>query len=250
MHHDHIGIPKFIERGFSNNGKVYCYDLHQDKVYGTNIDRLGTKNNYYEDDVEKKLLAEGVEKEFSNFYNDFCGTINTDALINILNANTELVTQFFSFMFTRAKKTLETVNKESITSQLFGDLSHSDLLRVQSIINTNPLGIIGDNYKFFPLINFSNEHFINNSLGFGIMINKDKEISIVILLNRRLGILVSNNQEFGDSELFYIEPEGYKKAITINNCICKLEKNLGNGFIFGESKEIVEKYTEYIKKLV
>lgn len=27
MSHDHIGIPKFIEKGFSNDGKVYCYNL-------------------------------------------------------------------------------------------------------------------------------------------------------------------------------------------------------------------------------
>lgn len=27
MSHDHICIPKFIERGFSNDGKVYCYNL-------------------------------------------------------------------------------------------------------------------------------------------------------------------------------------------------------------------------------
>ena len=37
MSHDHIGIPKFLEQGFANDGKVYCYDLVRDKGYQTSI---------------------------------------------------------------------------------------------------------------------------------------------------------------------------------------------------------------------
>ena len=37
MSHDHIGIPKFLEQEFANDGKVYCYDLVRDKGYQTSI---------------------------------------------------------------------------------------------------------------------------------------------------------------------------------------------------------------------
>ena len=33
MSHDHVGIPKFIEKGFSDKEKVYVYNLMSDKVY-------------------------------------------------------------------------------------------------------------------------------------------------------------------------------------------------------------------------
>lgn len=105
MHHDYVGIPKFIQRGFSKDGKAYCYNLIKNKSYWTSIDRLGTEGNYFDDDVETDLLANGVESQFSVFYNKFCGTTDTNCMINLLKANKEMVTQFFSFMFSRAKKT-------------------------------------------------------------------------------------------------------------------------------------------------
>ena len=37
MSHDHIGIPKFLEQGFANGEKVFCYDLVRDKGYQTSI---------------------------------------------------------------------------------------------------------------------------------------------------------------------------------------------------------------------
>lgn len=43
MSHDHVGVPKFIENGFSNDGKVYCYNLKVDKSYYDSINKLGTK---------------------------------------------------------------------------------------------------------------------------------------------------------------------------------------------------------------
>lgn len=27
MSHDHVGIPKFLEQGFANREKVFCYNL-------------------------------------------------------------------------------------------------------------------------------------------------------------------------------------------------------------------------------
>lgn len=67
MSHDHIGIPRFIQNGFSDNGRVFVYDLIRDKQYSSSIDILGTKNNYYDEDVEKKILSSGVETQFGLF---------------------------------------------------------------------------------------------------------------------------------------------------------------------------------------
>ena len=38
------------------------------------ITHLGTQNNYYDDDVEKILLADDVDADFAEFYNSFCGS--------------------------------------------------------------------------------------------------------------------------------------------------------------------------------
>ena len=198
MANDHVGIPRFIEEGFANKKKVYKYDLIREKEYAESIDTLGTKNNYYDEDVEKELLARRIESRFAIFYNAFCKATNQHEMRVILDSNIELVEKFFSFMFLRAKKILETINKESITSKIFGNLDHSELLRIQTMINENPLEIIGKEYYFFPLINRSDLLFINNSIEFGIIIDREGQKSIVIPLNNKIAIFISNDSKLND----------------------------------------------------
>ena len=106
MSHDHVGIPKLIQHGFANEEQTYCYDIIRKKGYFCNIDRLGTENNYYDEDVEKDLLAKNVEYNFSLLYNDYCSSTDIDFMKRTLDNNVELIEQFFSFMYLRAKKAL------------------------------------------------------------------------------------------------------------------------------------------------
>ena len=241
MSHDHIGIPKFIEKGFSNNEKVYCYDLLNDKVYQTSIDRLGTKNNYYDKDVEKELLAKKIEYQFSLFYNDFCGTTDLDSMVSILKGNIKLVEQFFSFMFARSRKTLDIVNKNSLSSKELGNLSHSEFLKLNLGIQKNPLEMMGNEYQFYPLINFSSKIFINNSVGFCAIKSKNNNsiIAFFIPLNFRVGIFITNDDNFKNSNSIIIRPDETDKVDFLNNKICITEKEIGNGFIFGDNKELI-----------
>ena len=249
MSHDHVGVPKFIENGFSNNGKVYCYNLLKDNWYPTSTDKLGTENNYYDEDVEKKLLADSIEYEFSRFYNVFCFTTDTNFMASFLNRNIKLVEQFFSFMVMRSKKTLEIVNDSSLSSELLGDLDHSGLVRLSLAIKPNPLTTIGAEYQFYPLINFSAKHFLNNSVGFCTIENNASMTAIFIPLTSRVGIYITNDDNFHNSDYLFIKPDRNDKVDFINKKICKTEKEMGNGFIFGKNKELVPPYIDYIKKI-
>lgn len=142
MAHDHVAIPRFIEQGFSTNGKVFCYDLIHNKKYKHNIDRLGTENSYYDEHVEKEVLANGIENNFASFYKKFMMAKTLDEHWNLVDDNKDLIVKFFSFMFVRAKRTLEDINDKSIIAQIFGDFSHSTLLAIQNKLNMDPLKII------------------------------------------------------------------------------------------------------------
>ena len=249
MSHDHIGVPKFIEKGFSINNSVYCYNLINDKCYGNSIDRLGTKNNYYDEDVEKTLLANKIECQFSIFYNDFINAKTSDELVALVKNNNAVIEQFFSFMYLRSMKTLNEINKESITAKIFGDISHSELLRINSLINVNPFKIIGESYSFYPLLNLSSINFINNSVGYSILINQNEKISFFIPLTTNKGILITNNENLKNKEWTYIEKDALESIEHMNKTICRTEKVIGNGFIFGDAKVLVKSYIDYIKKI-
>lgn len=102
--HSHIGIPRIIEKGFSNNNQVSVFDTIRNSIYKASINRLGTKNNYYDEDVEKELLAKNVEKHFSEFYKNFCDSKNINEMQKVLNSSTEVIQYFLGFMFMRTKK--------------------------------------------------------------------------------------------------------------------------------------------------
>mgnify|MGYP004477902887 CR=1 FL=1 len=81
----------------------------------------------------------------------------------------------------------------------------------------------------------------------GIMINNNHEISFFIHLNFRVGILITNEKTLKDSDFTYIEPNETNKADLLNKIICNTEKVSGNGFIFGDSKEVIVPYISFIK---
>ena len=245
--HSHIGIPRIIEKGFSNNNQVSVFDTIRNSIYKASINRLGTKNNYYDEDVEKELLAKNVEKRFSEFYKNFCDSKNINEMQKVLNSSTEVIQYFFGFMFMRTKKTLDIINDKSPLSKICGNCSHSELLRIQTQIKSNPFLIIGENYYFYPIVNNSKILFINNSIGFGMNINSNKDISIIIPLNNNVAIFVSGILQNKDNNDFCIEEEN--KADSINKCIVMMEKIWENGFIFGKEEKMIKCYSEYYKTI-
>lgn len=247
MSHDHVGVPRFIEGGFSNNGRVYCYNLITDKIYPTNVERLGTENNYYEPDVEKELLAQSVEHPFSIFYNKFCSTCDPILMYKILDSNKQLVKKFISFMCLRSKQTLSRINETSYSSALFGNMSHSELLRINNLLNVDFLRMIDSGYSYHPLINFSKTHLINNSIGYGITEKDGKVTSFYVPLNIRVGIVIMGNNWTQEKSVKVIGPDNDEIAKHLNRIICRIETELGNGFIFSDDRKLLEHNAEYIR---
>ena len=124
-------------------------------------------------------------------------------------------------------KTLNEINKESITAKIFGDISHSELLRINSLINVYPFKIIGESYSFYPLLNLSSINFINNSVGYSILINQNKKISFFIPLTTNKGILITNNENLKNKEWTYIEKDALESIEHMNKTICRTEKVIG-----------------------
>lgn len=236
MSQDHVGIPRFIEEGFATSGMVASYDVETDRMRISPISKLGTDVDYYDEDVENGLLANKVEGEFSKFYKDITSTTDIAFIERTINNNKELITQFFSFMYMRAKKMLETINKNSLSSRLFGDINHSELLRIQSQILVNPLKMIGEDCDILALYNFSSVPFINNSLGIGALISKENIVTFFMPLNARVGLMFCDKAYSNNSQCFYIEPGKDNDAKRLNKAMAEFEYDYGNGFLFANKK--------------
>lgn len=248
MSHDHIGIPRFLEQGFANGEKVFCYDLVRDKGYQTSITHLGTQNNYYDDDVEKTILADDVEADFAKFYNSFCGAKNHGEMYEALRSNIDSIRRFFRFMFMRSKKTLAIINERSIISQVCGDMDHSELLRIVNKTAIDPFIMTRSNYSIYLVENQSKEFFINNSVGFCIItVCNGKNNSIFIPLNNKLGLLASSDDYYKQT-LFVVTADDIA-VNSLNRRICINECQIGNDFIFGNNEQLLNPYISFTRNL-
>lgn len=231
---DHVGIPKFIELGFAKNEQAFCFNFRNHQIYEINVKKLGVEKDYYTEDVEKDILANGIEKDFSEFYRKYIKTDVPFDKSNLIIANQKVIVNFFSFMFMRSKENKNFININSKASPLFGDLSHSELLKTNNELRIDCFKLLGDKYSLHPLINLSAMNFINNSVGWSLC-TREGEVSILVLLDTKNAILASA-QHNNDFEPIYIFENQEKMVLETNKWTRLTERTAGNGFIFGKEK--------------
>lgn len=59
-------VPRFYLNKFANNNKIYAYDLENNNLFPTNINKIGCNNYFY--DIDSDSLKEGL-KEYKKIYN-------------------------------------------------------------------------------------------------------------------------------------------------------------------------------------
>lgn len=245
MSNDHVGIPKKVMLNFAHKNHVFCYDFARNKDYPSHVENIGAEHNYYDDDVEKGILANDVERKYAPFVDKFASSAsfeNYDYLNELVNQNREIITRMFSFMYMRAKKTLEQMNEETIIGKAIGGFTHSELLRVIYDMKMDIIGMLGDEYDFYPMIVFGqNDELINNSLGFTIM--SLQNVSFFIPICTKGGILLTQSQKYKRKQLFFSDSLSVDK---MNKSLATFEKAWGNGFVFGRRKKDVYKAVEHI----
>lgn len=248
MSKDHVGTPRFIMEGFSVNNHAWCYNTINNKKYNCNISDLGVENNYYDEYVEKNILANDVESEGAKFRQEFLGIIDKkdnywgNKLVAFTHNNKTIVTRMFSYMLFRAKKALEPINKESIPKVLLGEISHSDFLGFQAVMELNIPKEMHNNYNVSPLVILLDEQdFINNSIGFAILHTGQ----IFIPFDTKAGVVITPD-ETEENKIYQLT---YPLNIEdLNRSIVRYEKDNGNGFFFSKKESDLDKAIEYFHK--
>ncbi len=247
---DHVGVAKFVMRGFSINNQVFCYNVLYSKSYKISVNKLGTINGYYDREVEQQLLANGIESGFASVYYQILGETNLERMCEITNENKITIQNYLSLMYSRSRVILKMVNDDRKFLEQFGVLTHSNLLVINKKLKNNFLRIIGEEYVIIPfkLLN-CHAKIVNNSIGFGISINKHNKISIYFPFNSELLLLfvgVSNKPAYAYRTISSDEESLVK---MINEIMCFTEYFFGNGFIFGINQSTVQNCMELFKDI-
>lgn len=110
-------IPKFYLERFSKNGKIFAYDLINDKIFSTNIRKIGSKNYFYdlEPEMLKRIMTE--YKELTNISNhDYEELTNDIQFVEKFLSRLEAETAEY---FNKFENDYELINDEKFLSILF-----------------------------------------------------------------------------------------------------------------------------------
>lgn len=133
-------VPRFYLRRFANNDKIYAYDLENDNLFQTNINKVGCNNYFY--DVDSNVLKESlseykdiykipedifekecediqfIEKSLSRLEDKFSVLLNKFEMDHSIINDEEFLRTFFLFIHTQSIRTKGFRNElENIASQ-------------------------------------------------------------------------------------------------------------------------------------
>lgn len=237
--HSHVGIPKCLQLEFSNKEQIQVYDFARNKTYSCNCDRAGTENHYYDEETEK-ILSEKVESSLGVLIKELRACFNNVEFTNCLQRNTDVLEAFFKFQLQRSKKMLEGVNKKSISTKIFGDLSHSEMIKILDKSDANILNMLEGSLFALRIVCDDDLFLITNSLGFYCVLDNKKLKYFIIPLSNKDAICIQSGFDKENPYSHYTLDE--RHCDYLNKSCYEFEKALGNGYIYAKEKFELEKF--------
>ncbi len=239
-HNSHVGIPKTLLNSYSNSKSLFVCDLSRKKIYLSKPDKVGIIKDYYDDKVEQ-MLSNNLETGFGVLINAIKQMNKYYEMANYLNKNHAILEEFIKIQLQRSKNCLNSFNANSLTSKVFGELSHSAYLEiVAKVENVNILSMIDG--KLFARVCVANAAhcFVTNSLGFYFVPNiETKSIkAIVIPYESKKAIYIEGFNKNEKPASYYYVPDSH--ILYLNKLCYSFEKSIGNGFLISTERSELE----------
>lgn len=240
----HIQVTKALLKNFSyrteEGYKVDYLDLRTNLIRTEKINKLGTSTDYYSDECEEflKVFVEGKLGPISKKAKEFAkGNIDT---IKITLEDREDIRKFFHFSFLRSEQTLKLLNKESLTSVLFGGYTHSDLINIGANVELTSLF---SNHEATLLLNKTECGFVLPRNCFYSFKRKTQDFLTYILpLNNKVALTLIEKSEFqkhiNDGYLYYNKIDDINTIHVLNEFAIDTEKQINSEFVVGKKEEL------------
>lgn len=123
-------VPRFYLRRFSNEDRIYAYDLKNNNLFPTNINKIACNNYFY--DLNPKMLEENLRlyKELYKIPNEIFNKECED--IQFIEKALSRLEDKFSIMLTQFENDFSMINNEDFLRTLFLFL-HTQSIRTKSI---------------------------------------------------------------------------------------------------------------------
>lgn len=229
----HVGLPLNLIREFNNAGKVFVKDVIRNKTFATNGTNVGVEKGYYGERCEEFLSYE-IEGPFHELINEVLSFSTNYEKTNFINANHLLLETFIRIQFLRSAQMLDSVNRESISSKVFGQISHENLIAIMANKPGSLLDLIeGKKYARIVINESLDYSFIDNSIGFYTVNKEVKNLAFCIPISPNILIYIGKVDDKLISH--YYSDTNTTKSL---NKFCALTENaIGNGFLIAHDEK-------------
>lgn len=229
----HVALPLNLICQFYNGNKVFVKDIIRNTQFAADGTNVGVKKGYYGKNCEGFLSCE-IEGPFHELIQKALSFSTNHEKTNFINANHLLLETFLRIQFLRSVQMLDSVNRESISSKVFGPISHESLIAIMANKPGSLLDLI-EGKKFARIvINESPDYsFIDNSIGFYTVNKEIKNLAFCIPISPNFLIYIGKADDKLISH-FYSDADTTKAL----NIYCLLtEKAIGNGFLIAHDEK-------------
>lgn len=232
----HVGVPHFLLKRFANEEKqVAVFDLGRKTKFYVSPNKIGVEKNYYDEQTEQ-LLSRKEELPFNNLLLKLDKADAYYKKTSLLNENRKTVLEFIKFQHMRSKRTLESVNMQSLFANSFGSFTHSKLLEITTKLRSNPIEMIPAPQAML-MLETNGARLVNSSLGTYFVPRLKpssanafelKCILVPISCSEAICVVHSFPEQYSH---LCCDPDDTNK---LNDWCYISEKILGNGFLFAE----------------
>lgn len=235
----HVSLPLNLIKQFNNDNKVYVKDIKRNKFFPANGTKVGVEKGHYGEKCEGFLSFE-EEGPFYELVEKVLSFSTNYEKTNFLNSNHSLLEKFIKIQFLRSVQMLDSVNKASITSKIFGPISHDAYISILAQDDDSLLDLIEGEKCARIVINESSDYsYIENSVGF-YTINKIEKLAFCIPISPNSLIYIGRTDDTMISH-YFTDTSAVK---FLNKCCLATEKAIGNGFLIAHNENDFQSINE------
>ncbi|MCR5809009.1 MAG: DUF4238 domain-containing protein [Clostridiales bacterium] len=245
----HIQITKFILKQFrSDDGKVWHFDLEENRIRSCSSADLGTAYGYYSEKMETYLNKE-IEKPFADYVAKIISfTKDSSKSLNLPIKVEDICKRFVTAAAYRSKFTMDYTFCNSYNAFLLSDQTNHDQTVFFGTQLDNGILPILQTYKMLVIINESGREFVVPRNCFYIVSSQGIQCIIMpVSPNCALELVPENytdNIHDGIEErVEYIDnPDD---VLVMNNCALQFEYAFNHSFVASASREELSRLKEY-----
>lgn len=233
----HRLLPKCILKNFTNNGRLFSYDVIEGTCFATSANQFNTEINYYSTAMEQQL-SQNIERPLGILASNLKKEFDSQQIL-IKKRHVQTIYNYIYTLLARSPNMFNSVYnglifKEFFTLQQVHDFTVADafnLMRQDDFLN---------NYKITFLFNRTADEILLASDGYTQYQTK-QEIVLIVPVSPKIAFMLYQGTDVFDGKIVHANTE---YLLRLNKITIEQQRQRKQGYVLASKKEQLVKVIE------